>query len=539
MPVSNTLLLAFLLFSWSCGGDRTPPRIVGAAKFTPNANAAAPLSGTLELTTDEPARVEPAILVAGEDGRALRTAPETGYSVAHVLPVLGAPADSEVELEVALVDAAGNRSVHGERLRWRTPPLPAGFPPLQVIQRDPGRMEPGVTFFNARGSGPPAVPPSSAYLIMIDDAGRVVWWYESASDITAASRMRNGHLLYLSGRRTAVEIDLQGNVVQQWYAARLGTAEMPAGATPVDVDTLHHDLHELPEGSNADFIAVSTELREYEDYPSNERLQELERRTSMVAGDLIVEFRRDGSVVRRLPLLDVLDPRRVCYESLLDFWNHTYGDVKTDDWAHTNAVIVDPRDGNYVISCRNQDAVLKVERATGKLLWLLGPPLNWETPFRELLLEPIGEPFEWFYKQHAPRLLPNGDLVLFDNGNQRATPPMIELRDPARYSRAVVYHIDEAAGTVRQVWSYGDPADPWYSFFLGGVEVLPRTGNLLVTDGGKQISPSVRQGFARIFEITRDARIVFELVVRDSAPVDALSWNVYRSERLPAVQPAR
>jgi hypothetical protein len=51
----------------------------------------------------------------------------------------------------------------------------------------------------------------------------------------------------------------------------------------------------------------------------------------------------------------------------------------------------------------------------------------------------------------------------------------------------------------------------------------------------------VRQGFARVFEVTRSdpAEIVFELVVRDEAPLDASSWNVYRSERLESVYPER
>lgn len=522
----------------ACGGGRPGPRILAGPTLIPSPNPAAPLAATIDVETDVPVKVELAI----DDGeRTTRVSPNLAFATQQTVLVLGIPADHEASIEVAVVDADGNRTVAPAKVEWRTPPLPSGFPPVKVTVRDPKRMEPGVTFFNARGSGPPAVPPTSAYLIMVDDLGRVVWFLESKRDIVSATHLRNGNLLYLSGRQLAIEVDLFGNTVQQWYASRVSTDEMPEGATKVDVDTLHHDLYELPAGAGADFIALSTELREYDDYPYNEHYQDMGRHRANVVGDVIVEFDRDGKVVRRVPLLNALDPRRVCYDSLEDFWNRTYNDVETDDWAHANAVLIDPKDGNYVVSCRNQDAVIKLERATGKVMWILGPPMNWRSPWRERWLRPEGEPFAWSYHQHAPVILPNGDIALFDNGNGRATPPMIELREGARYSRAVIYRIDEKAQTVRQVWSYGSPAEPWYSFFLGNVVPMPRTGNLLVTDGGKQISPSVRQGYARVFEVTRSERpeIVFELVVRDEAPLDASSWNVYRSERLKSVYPER
>jgi hypothetical protein len=183
---------------------------------------------------------------------------------------------------------------------------------------------------------------------------------------------------------------------------------------------------------------------------------------------------------------------------------------------------------------RNQDAILKVTRDGKELKWIFSPPLGWGLPWREKLLAPVGADFEWPYHQHAPRLLPNGNLLVFDNGNARATPPLVALEDPVRYSRAVEYRIDESSLAVEQVWSYGGAADPWYSFFLGVCERMPRTGNVLVTDGGKQVSPTVRQGYARVFEVTHaeEPEIVFEFVVRDEATLDALSWNVYRSERL-------
>lgn len=540
-------------------GDRVAPKFVAPPVFTPSADVFAPLGGTLTVATDEPTRIELATQELGDVRERRVRIVSDELATTHSALALHFAAGVEHELTVTAIDAAGNRTTASETLRFAAPALPTGFPPIKLTIAERKRMEPGVTLFNARGSGPPAVPPSDAFLVMVDERGRVVWFFQSKKDIVSARRLRNGDILYLCGRQTAVEIDMLGRVVQTWFAARLGTEDAPEGATLLDLDTLHHEIFELPEGFGADFVALSTEMKTIEDWPTDEWQQALERKPANVVGDIVVEFDRDGTIERRYPLFELLDPSRVCHDSREDFWSHTYtpkdapkdenGERKlldTEDWAHTNAILVDPRDSNYLVSCRNQDVIFKLDRASGKVVWLCGSPIGWRAPWSALLLQPKrakGRPFEWNYHQHTPRFQPNGNLLVFDNGNGRATPPFLELRDSFRYSRAVEYRIDEAARTIEQVWAYGSSAKPWYSFFLGGVEPLPETGNVLVTDGGKQISPTIRQGFARVFEVTHTAEgegepeIVFELVVRDDAPFDAFSWNVYRSQRLESVYP--
>ncbi|MBI5434057.1 MAG: aryl-sulfate sulfotransferase [Planctomycetes bacterium] len=531
--------------------DRTAPRFVAAPTFAPSADPSAPLGGTIVAETDEPTRLELTVVERDSDERRTHVIARE-LATKHSALALHFAAGLKHTLSVTAIDAAGNRTRAEQELTFDAPPVSEKFPPLKLTVSDLERMEPGITLLNARGSGPPAVPPSDAFLIMVDERGRVIWYFQSSRDIVSARRLRNGNLLYVCGRKTAVEIDMLGRTVQTWFASRLGVEDKPEGATLVDLDTLHHEIYELPSGFGADFVALSTELREVDGWPGEEWRQGARERTAKVAGDIVVEFNRDGTVVRRFPLLDLLDPRRVDHDSLEDFWSATYtpkdgpkgasGELlllDTEDWAHANAVLIDRRDSNYVVSCRNQDVLLKLDRATGKVRWLCGSPVGWREPWNDLVLTPKGRPFEWNYHQHTPRFTRDGNLIVFDNGNGRAIPPFVELRDPVRYSRAVEFKIDEQARTVEQVWSYGSSSQPWYSFFLGGVEPLPKTGNVLVTDGGKQISPTIRQGFARVFEVTHTAapEIVFELVIRDDAPFDALSWSVYRSERLPSVYP--
>jgi hypothetical protein len=95
---------------------------------------------------------------------------------------------------------------------------------------------------------------------------------------------------------------------------------------------------------------------------------------------------------------------------------------------------------------------------------------------------------------------------------------------------------------VRQVWSYGgpqDPSPPFYSFFLGDADALPVTGNVLVTDGGRQVSASDPTRWARVVEVTHTAppQVVFEVEIRDTTGMPPVGYSVYRSQRVPSLYP--
>jgi hypothetical protein len=214
------------------------------------------------------------------------------------------------------------------------------------------------------------------------------------------------------------------------------------------------------------------------------------------------------------------------------------------DWVHTNAVIQDPNDGSIIVSVRHQDAVVKFAPATGELIWILGPPENWTTTYQPFLLNPVGAPFTWQYHQHAPLVSPNNTLMLFDNGNYRASPfdgttPFEALYPLDNYSRAVEYRIDETTMEVEQIWEYGPDIDEvLYANFVGDVDWTETTGNVLITYGGTRVMGGVSNpdaGFggvtARLIEVDHQqpANKVFDLLVFDPQAIQAM---VYRSERI-------
>jgi hypothetical protein len=259
-----------------------------------------------------------------------------------------------------------------------------------------------------------------------------------------------------------------------------------------------------------------------------------------VVGDVVVQFERDGSISKHWKLLDILDPYRIGYQSLWGFFDRTdYAHIEggTKDWGHSNAVIHDPADDSLILSVRHQDALVKIDRETGRLIWILGDPAGWKEPWRDHLLKPDAS-VEWPYHAHSPMLTPDGTLLVYDNGNFKALPFATPVAAADNYSRVVEFAIDEESKTLRQVWDYRSP-DMSFTGFLGDANVLPQTGNVLVTEGGHVVDEqgvplddnNAGRKWARIVELTRTStpEKVFELLVGgDKAP----GWTVYRSVRV-------
>jgi outer membrane protein assembly factor BamB len=141
-----------------------------------------------------------------------------------------------------------------------------------------------------------------------------------------------------------------------------------------------------------------------------------------------------------------------------------------EEWTHANTVAELPN-GNLVVSFRNISTVVIIDRVTGRIVWKLGGP-------------PLAQ-------QHDPRPLPNGNLLIFDNGPHR--------RDhPAPYSRVI--EVDPRTSQI--VWEYHDQSlFDFFSPYISGAQRLAN-GNTLICEGCD----------GRIFEVTADGQVVWEYV---------------------------
>ena len=533
--VGLTILTFFTLLVSACSS----PPILQLIEVTERPSETVPLAALLTLQTDQPTTVS---LEFSDGERSWDVEPESDLATRHQIPLIGMRPGRTHTVRVEVIDQGG-RIAASQPLEITTPPLPESFPPLEARISEPELMEPGFTMFNLtnrNSNGRDETGP----LVIVDEAGEVVWYYWTDHLVGDARRLGNGSILYQSGRDGRIyEIDMLGNVISQWTSDRTFEELVLPGNIPVDTDTFHHDAFETASGN---ILAISSELRNFDDFPSSTD-PDASRLTSEVVGDILVEFGRDGQLLREVRLLDVLDPLRISYNSLgAGYWTSVYGQpegLPRRDWAHTNAVVMDASETYAIASMRHQDAVVKINMDTGELVWILGDHGGWGPEWQEYLLESVGD-LVWPYHQHAPMITPAGNILMFDNGNNRAV--AFEERVPIEdsFSRAVEYAVDEDNMTVTQVWSYGGgPEDETYfANFVSDADWMPQTGNVLIDFGGLvsddegQFVAGGTHNWTRIVEVTHEtpARKVFELFV-NAAPPDG--WFSFRAERIPSVYP--
>lgn len=244
------------------------------------------------------------------------------------------------------------------------------------------------------------------------------------------------------------------------------------------VNTDEHEFHVLPNGN---FVTLSYEpsLRD------------------MTAYGGTVDQRVDDAILQELtPELEV--------EFQWNSWDHVdYEDglYGKRDYAHVNSVFVE-EDGNWLVSARGLSQVLRIDRSTGEVLWRFGG----KSGDFEVENDPIGN----LCGQHTAARTPDGNLLLFDNG-QHCWP---EVPERGELTRVVEYELDEAARTARVVWSY--QRDDAYTYSQGSVQRLPN-GNTLI---GWGLGPR-----SLLSEVDSGGKLVFDLEASGGA---FASYRAYR-----------
>jgi hypothetical protein len=413
------------------------------------------------------------------------------------------------DVDVTATDAGG--VVTEWSFTVEAPPLPDDFPVPVVVVSDPARMEPGFTAI----APSPAGSDGASYLLAVDQTGVVVWWYATGGSIHAVTKIGD-KLRIMRNKDGVYEVDLRGDTLREWHPLDAS----PNGVT-VPTSRLHHDLIELPDGQ---FLTLSIEGRDLQSFPLNESAPD-ERGPAFVAGDVVVEFDPEtGAIAHEWPLLDRLDADRIGYDVITgDYWDEFFEET-TRDWSHANALAYDPATNRIWVSLRHQDAIVSLDRTTGEIDRILGTPDEWDPAFAPKLLSLTSG--AWPFHQHGHQLLPDGSLLMFDNGNYEAVPPGNPVATPQ--SRAVQYQVDAAAGTAREIWRYEDPR--WlFSGSLGNAEWLPITDHVLIDYGNLRAqdgNPGVR-----VIEVTHTEQpeIVFEIAFYPAVPEgDVTAYRAWR-----------
>ncbi len=434
----------------------------------------APLVAIVDFETSEPARFVLEIDDGTRQWKQPIPAPSaTPQKTQHHLAVMGMRPGLQHTIRVRATTFDGTQSELSRPLTFETPPLPANFPPLKVTLAQPEHMEPGITLFATNLWIDDESMMDYGYIVALDSQGEVVWYCQTEDRIADMRILANGNLLYQHGNyRFAYEIDLLGNDIRSWYGANLTLPPNPASVA-VDVDTMHHEIIEQPNGN---FITLATELLRFDRFPTSLTDATASWEPAQVVSDAIVEFNpNNGQIVRHIPLVDFVDRERMGYLSLGGFWKDKYDHAlqsPSRDWMHANGLVTLPEESAAIVSLRHLDCLIKIDLETKKARWMLGPPDGWEQPWSSLLLKPIGE-WPWSYHQHAPQWTSRGTLRIYDNGNYRARPYDAFVPASRNRSRIVEYGIDESAMTVTQLTeTRGVFGDEFYCPFYGEADEI-------------------------------------------------------------------
>mgnify|MGYP001257418674 FL=1 len=412
------------------------------------------------------------------------------YDPVQGLPIVGMRADTEHRIEITVVNQNGETDGPFE-LTYTTPKLPddtIDMPEVKLITSDVSAMEAGFTLLSIRRTSLMrahwATPKQTEFeekwglIAAFDEEGEVVWTYLSDARIAGIHQLKNGNLFFHYVDFRTIEMDVCGNIVRQFHAGNrpYGPVE---NSIPIEAESLHHQPHEL---ENGHFLALTANTREIENYYTDIIDKTAPRKTQRVVGDNIVEFTPEGEIVWNWNTFDHLDTERVGYGLLEPYW-WVRGFPGALDWTHGNGVTHDPHDGNVLVSLRHQDAILKIDKKSGEIIWILGDHQDWNDEYESKLLTPVDD-LTWPYHGHNPRVTGPNKFIMYDNGIIGTLPPHPRKKPAECLARAVEFEVDPEKMEVRQIWSSAkfDIEAPVISWAMGDAHRLSNTGNVMVID---------------------------------------------------------
>src|SRR6266850_147975 len=350
--------------------------------------------------------------------------------------------------------------------------LPADFPNIRASVYGtpaPGRLFVTDLHFNIFGIRYPS------YLMILENDGSPYFYRQLTWTAHDFKMQPSGKLTYFDGdARAFYELNAHYAVVDSFRCGNGYTTDS-------------HDLVLLPNG-HALLMAYDTQIIDMSLIAPGGRFG------ARVIGLIIQELDQQKNVVFQWRSWDHFE--------ITDIWDPTLLARSVVDYAHGNSIAADPQ-GNLIISSRHMSEVTKISRSTGEILWRMGGRKNQFTF--------VNDPIPVSY-QHDAKLLPNGHLTLFDNGNYHVP----------QFSRAVEYAIDETERTATLVWQYRLQPDV-FGRLVGSVQRLPN-GNTLICWGAT--SPSAT-------EVAPDGSIVWDLRFDENVT----TYRAFRFE-WPPVRPA-
>lgn len=314
--------------------------------------------------------------------------------------------------------------------------------PDGVVQRDAARSVPGYDLYS--------VVPQGVH-VLLDPDGRELrrWQVDDAVWAMRAELLPDGDVVLVGSEGDPR--DARAHLVRMsWSGQEVWRRD----------EDVHHDVELTPRGELLTLASAPRELPELDpDRP--------------VEDNLVLRVSLDGELLQSLSLHDALvasgfELHEPPHQGLTGEWyDHLHANSVA--WIPDALVSDRPLYGaeHVLVSLRHQHTVAMVDMASGRVVWTWGRG--------ELVM------------QHEASWLPDGSVLLFDNGNEDRP-----------WSRLVI--VDPRSDTILWQWTAPRPRD-FYSAGRGTVQALPG-GNLLVSNSNK----------GEVFEITRAGEPVWRFL---------------------------
>ena len=294
-------------------------------------------------------------------------------------------------------------------------------------------------------------PFHSPFIYMVNMRGEVVhvWPVDVRVSEEGVRLGLTTHFRYLGNGHILINVSGFGVKELDWYGRAVWEFKAP---------THHHDFYRLPNGNTLILIKKTVNRPEISNKPLHD--------------DCFIEVTPKGEIVWEWCASDHFEELELSAEARE--YIRKYG----GDYLHCNSCEVLPN-GDILTSFRHVNIVAIIDKSTGSIKWKWGGE-RWQA---------IGP--------HNPTMLPNGNILIYDNGGVGGYPPLIRF-----FTRII--EVNPKTGEI--VWEYVHKPFKYMNLgFLslewGGAQRLPND-NILTLDANA----------GRLFEITREGEIVWEYI---------------------------
>lgn len=442
-----------------------------------------PLTAIVLFTTEQPAQVS--IYIKGKESPIsdIEFDFSENYTKSHIIPVYGLYPNEDNQVQLICRYSSGE--CKSNTITIKTENVISDLQNIQLITHlfDETQYNKGFNFSYSSLN-------STGIKMAFDVNGNIRWYLSKAFNIP--THYNGGDSLFVT--QNIGDPIKEGNIIYEMNA--LGKIYN----VYYSPNNIHHDLQ---------ITSDHTMLLTVDDTTYN------------TIEDCLSEINLENGQIRHILNYQKLLPRTRSYGV---YYNN-------QDWLHMNSAVKQGED--LIVSSNYQSAVIKNDWE-GHIKWILSDPNGWYPAWKQYLLTPLGENFEYPYNQHTVEILPDYDndsdtidILLFDNGTSRNyVNPQLSL-----YSRLVHYRIDEVNMTVQQLWEFGSEYPELFSSAKGDADILSNGNFLGCFSQDHSPEDDITNNNTVYLEVNQNKEIIWQCYA--ASKLENNIYSEYQVERLP------